>query len=125
MNFTWLLLGTLTGTASEPAITALASGTDIEAWRELGSSPTPELLQDFLRTYSSSPLAELAVRRLEEQGVAMQVQDVQNILASLIAHEARLNQDPVAVTPTRLVVQPLSREELPTFKRPALASADD
>ena len=66
MNFTWLLLGTLTGTASEPAITALASGTDIEAWRELGSSPTPELLQDFLRTYSSSPLAELAVRRISQ-----------------------------------------------------------
>ena len=125
MNFTWLLLGTLKGTASEPAFTALASGTDIQAWRELGSSPNPELLQDFLRIYSASPLAELAVRRLEEQGVVMQVRNLQNILASLLAHEARLAQDPVAVIPTRLVVHPLSREELPTFKRPVLASADD
>ena len=125
MHLSWLLLGALTGTASEPTSPMLASGADIQEWRQLGDSPNPEQLQDFLKRHQASPLAELAVRRLEEQGVAIQMQGAHTILESLLAHDARLAQGPVAVAPTPLKVQPLSPDETPTLKRPALASVDD
>ena len=125
MHLSWLLLGALTGTASEPTSTMLASGADIQDWRQLGDSPTPKQLQDFLKIHHVSPLAELAVRRLEEQGIAIDVQNAHSILDSLLAHEARLAQIPVAVTPAPLKVLPLSSKDVLTLERPALASAED
>ena len=121
----WLLLSALTGASAEPTSSALATGADIQAWRILGDSPSKEQLLSFLETHHNSPLAELAVKRLEEQGVGLEVQGVQEILESLIAHEARLTQSPISVVPAPLHVKPLASDEPPSLRRPAVASAEE
>lgn len=126
MLATWLLLGVLTSAASEPtSAPGLATGADIQAWRDLGDSPTLEQLQSFLESHQASPLAELAVRRLEKEGVSLPVQGIGDILDSLLAHEARLSQSPVVVVAAPLEVTPLHPEEIPRLQRPAVASVED
>ena len=124
MFCSWLLLSALTGASAEPTSPALATGADIQAWRTLGDSPSREQLQSFLETHHNSPLAELAVKRLEDQGVSLEVQVIREILESLIAHEIRLTQSPVSVIAAPLQVRPLAPGETPSLKRPAVASAD-
>lgn len=124
MLCSWLLLGALTGASAEPTSTALAIGADIQAWRTLGDSPSQEQLQSFLETHHNSPLAELAVKRLEDQGVGLEVQGIRKILDSLIAHEARLTQSPISVIAAPLQIKPLDPDESPSLRRRAEASSE-
>ena len=119
-----LLLTVLSAQAQEPA-GLLSSGADLQAWRALGNTPSTAELQDFLETHHASPLAELAVRRLDEKGIAIPTQNIGPILSSLLAHDARLASRPITVAVAPLTVIPLSSEELPALNRPALASAED
>ena len=83
-----------TADATPPEVT---SGTDIQAWRALGKDAAVNELQDFLKQYHQSPLAELAVRRLETMGVSIPTEHTTSILESVITHETRLARTPVSV----------------------------
>mgnify|MGYP001254611996 CR=1 FL=1 len=86
-----------------------------------------EKLQQFLATYQSSPLAELAVRALEDLGTPLSTDHTREILDSLLANEASLSQIPVGAVAAELVVQPLRPElpEPPIAQQPSVASHQD
>jgi len=89
-----LTIALSTANATPPAVT---SGSDIQAWRTLGTEASVSELQDFLKTHQQSPLAELAVRRLEALGASIPTEHTTHILESVITHDARLARTPVSV----------------------------
>ena len=122
---TWLLLTTLNANDAEPAPVGISSGADLHAWRALGVDPSPADLLFFLDTHQASPLAELALRQLEEHDLSLPTQNIEPILESLIAHDARLASTPLTVAIAPITVSPLSPDELPALNRPSVASAED
>ena len=80
--------------ATPPEVT---SGTDIQSWRALGTEATVTELQAFLTLHQQSPLAELAVRRLEAMGASIPTEHTTHILESVINHDARLARTPISV----------------------------
>ena len=127
MPCTWLVLGMLGSVSAETPPAALTAGEDIQAWRALQGSQNPEKLQQFLATYQNSPLAELAVRALEDLGTPLSTDHTREILDSLLANEASLSQLPVGAVAAELVVQPLRPElqDPPFAQQPTVASHQD
>jgi len=89
-----LTIALSTANATPPEVT---SGSDIQAWRALGTEASVSELQDFLKTHQQSALAELAVRRLEALGASIPTEHTTHILESVITHDARLARTPVSV----------------------------
>ena len=88
----------------------------------MGNTPSVLELESFLRDHTASPLAELALRRLESEGKQIATADIEAVIESLLNHEARLSQGPQSTAIATIEVPPLSQENLPS--QDTLASAE-
>lgn len=103
----------------------LSSGADLQAWRSLGPEASTKALNAFLSTYRHSPLAELAVRRIETQGASLPTVDLADVLESVLNHDAQLAQIPASVAIATVIMTPLSPRERPAPSNPPIADAND
>ena len=88
----------------------------------MGNNPSVLELESFLRDHTASPLAELALRRLESKGKQIATADIESVIESLLNHEARLTQGPQSTAIATIEVPALSPASLPT--QDTLASAE-
>jgi hypothetical protein len=91
----------------------LSSGADLKAWRSLGPEASVAEINQFLNEFGQSPLAELAVRRLDAKGSSLPTAKFYDILQSVLNHDAQLVQlsTSVAITPVKMA--PLSAADTP------------
>jgi hypothetical protein len=115
----------ITALLAQSAPENLSSGADLQAWRTLGPEASTEALNTFLSTYSQSPLAELAVRRLEAQGASLPTAKLADVLESVLNHDAQLAQVPASVAIATVTMTPLSPSDRPAPSNPPLADAND
>jgi hypothetical protein len=98
---------------ADPSLSDLPAGEDLVAWRSMRANPSAPELERFLRHHTASPLAELALRRLEHKGLLIATKDIEAVIESLLNHEARLTQAPQTTAIATIEVPPLRPEELP------------
>jgi hypothetical protein len=104
--------------------TDLSSGSDLQAWRSLGPEASIAEISQFLNEFGESPLAELAVRRLEAKGGSLPTSQFYDVLQSVLNHDAQLVQlyTSVAITPVTMV--PLTPAEIPRTSSANTSVAD-
>ena len=88
----------------------------------MGTNPSDLELERFLRNHTASPLAELALARLESKGKQIATADIESVIESLLNHEARLTQGPQSTAIATIQVPPLRPANLPS--QDTLASAE-
>jgi len=117
-----LLVMTLCLAQAEP--TDLSSGADLQAWRNIGAEPSQEQLHAFLQTYRDSPLAELAVRRLEAKGASIPTEKLEGVIESVLNHDARLAAGPVSVAIAPVSMKPTDSSDRPANPDAPIAAAE-
>jgi hypothetical protein len=110
---------------AQSAPETLSSGADLQAWRSIGPEASEKALTAFLSTYSYSPLAELAVRRLESQGASLPTADLANVLQSVLNHDVQLAQIPAKVSVATVTMTRLAPSERAMANNPPIADATD
>jgi hypothetical protein len=118
-----LLAMTLSLAQAEPG--DLSSGADLQAWRSMGAEASEAQVRHFLQTYSHSPLAELAVRRLEASGASIPMARLERVLESVLNHDARLAAGPVSVAIAPVAMKPLDPAERPPSGEATVAAAEE
>jgi hypothetical protein len=110
---------------AQSAPETLSSGADLQAWRSMGPEASEKALTAFLSTYSQSPLAELAVRRLEAKGASLPTADLADVLESIINHDAQLAQTPTKVSVATVTMTRIAPGEHTMAGNPPIADATD
>ena len=91
----------------------LSSGADLKAWRDLGPEASVAEINQFLNEFGESPLAELAVRRLDAKGSSLPTAQFYDVLQSVLNHDAQLVQLSTSVAITSVKMVPLSPGDTP------------
>ncbi|MCB9759603.1 MAG: hypothetical protein H6739_07155 [Alphaproteobacteria bacterium] len=115
-----LNLTTATAQAQPRDVARVQAGEDIVAWRQLSALPAaaqPEALQAFVQEFPSSPLAEVALRRLMELELSppdLPAVTLTRLNNSYLSHEQALQRTPAQVA---VATVELSSSEPPTRVR--------
>jgi hypothetical protein len=108
---------------AQSAPETLSSGADLQTWHAMGPEASEQALTDFLSAHSLSPLAELAVRRLEAQGASLPTAELADVLQSVINHDAQLAQTPTKVSVATITMKRMAPSERTMANNPPIADA--
>ena len=107
MSLIWSLIFTV---AAQPRdAVRVQAGEDLVAWRALQEESAPAELRRFIADFPSSPLAEVAYRRLlEQEAERAALPSNARLAASYARHEEALQRQPAHVAVAELPVDTLS-----------------